>query len=57
MLQEHDPHCPHGVVAPPSEEIQEIWLSNELIEIVREVAHGIDERVQHVLEGKDAQGR
>jgi hypothetical protein len=35
---------------PIADEIQQIWLSNELMERVKEVAHDIDVRVSHALQ-------
>lgn len=49
MPNARDPSRSRTDTDETAEEIQQIWLSNKLIECVKEVAHDIDERVQHVL--------
>lgn len=47
----HNRITPDGESIP--EEIQQVWLSNELMRRVREVAHNIDERVSHALQSTE----
>jgi hypothetical protein len=53
MDEDRDPSLPTGVGDSVPEEFQQIWLSNELMERVKEVAHDIGERVSHVLRGAE----
>jgi len=39
------------------EEIQQVWLSNELMKRVKEVAHNIDERVSQALQSTERSER
>lgn len=50
MRQDLDPSRAMQGREPVPDEIQQIWLSNELMERVRKVAHDIDERVSQALQ-------
>jgi hypothetical protein len=53
MRQDLDIDQPTRETDDTGDEFQQIWLSNELMKRVKEVAHDIDERVQHVLQSAD----
>jgi hypothetical protein len=57
MLQDLDHTRAAKDVDSIPEEIQQIWLSNELMKRVKKVAHDIDERVSHVLQNSGSPDR